>query len=48
MRAQQILRKRAVEQCELCGLSDNLVSYAVDGDKDNAEKCVLTCGTCHN
>ncbi len=48
MSIEQILRERAGEQCELCGSSDNLTTYAIDGDKDSAEKCVLTCGVCHS
>jgi protein PhnA len=48
MNTEQILRERAGEQCELCGSIENLAITAVDGDRDNAEKCVLTCRTCHN
>lgn len=48
MNTEQILRERAGEQCELCGSSENLIITAVDGEKDNADKCVLTCGTCHD
>ena len=48
MSIEQILRERAGEQCELCGSSDNLTTYAIDGDKDSAEKCVLICGVCHS
>lgn len=46
MNIEQILRERAGEQCELCGSSENLVTTAVDDDKDDANKCVLTCGVC--
>lgn len=48
MNTEQILRERAGEQCELCGSSENLVTTAVDGDNDNADNCVLTCGACHD
>ena len=48
MNTEQILRERAGEQCELCGSSENLIITAVDGDRDNAEKCILTCGVCHD
>ncbi|MCS5592819.1 MAG: PhnA domain-containing protein [Gammaproteobacteria bacterium] len=48
MSTEQILRERSGEQCELCGSSENLVITAVDGDKDNVEKCILTCSTCHD
>ena len=48
MNTEQIIRERAGEQCELCGSSENLVTTAVDDNKDNAEKCVLTCSTCHH
>ena len=32
----------------MCGSSENLAITAVDGDRDNTEKCVLTCGACHD
>ena len=48
MNTEQILRERAGGQCELCGSSENLIITAVDGDRDNAEKCILTCGVCHD
>jgi len=48
MNTEQILRERAGGQCELCGSSENLIITAVDGDRDNADKCVLTCGTCYD
>jgi protein PhnA len=47
MSTEQILRERAGEQCELCGSGDNLVTYGVERGTDNADKCVLTCGTCY-
>lgn len=41
------LTERAGHQCELCQATDNLMVYEVPPAEANADKCVLTCQTCH-
>ncbi len=42
------LKTRSGNQCELCRSTDNLMVYEVPPATADADKCILTCQTCHN
>jgi protein PhnA len=47
MSTEQTLQARSESKCELCTATDSLTVYEIPPNaKDNADECILICGTC--